>query len=448
MAFPDTPFTLEGHGADRELIQYLNQGRDRSYFSYFSESSWEKVQALKPEAELRRQYDCLRELWPLVLTDALRTLKQHDSREWDRDNPGMGTFFHEGSLGVTELREVLAGFTEFEGLMAGASPERYRDHFAHAFRVWLLGHALLAASFGWGLYEGTEGSLGIAEIEWQCMWAMASLCHDVGYPLAEIQNVNRRTHATLRQLGLSPAGEVSFVFSQQMLPFHDTIIKLIASKPVPAPAQDGHLTHLQPKYYFKLLKSLDLLQHGIVSAVLISRALVYFLESDLSLDPFSPLAKEDARQFLIRREILRAIASHTCQDIYHLRFDTLAMVLYLVDELQCWGRPTLEEASGAMGPREGFAAEVRTFSPRRIEITIHTPDELSETPSEDEVKRVIRPLEKLHRILRLAVGTRTLRDALLDFRITPKSGSEARFLLSDGKIQKTPRQWFSPTHDE
>ena len=73
---------------------------------------------------------------------------------------------------------------------------------------------------------------------------------------------------------------------------------------------------------------------GAISAILMAKSLVYFLESDLCLDSRSPLGEEDARQFLIRREILRAVAAHTCPDIYHLEFDSLAFLLWHVTKAE------------------------------------------------------------------------------------------------------------------
>ena len=66
--------------------------------------------------------------------------------------------------------------------------------------------------------------------------------------------------------------------------------------------------------------------------------LVYFLESDFLYDNNKPLKEQDAKQFIIRREILRAIASHNCEDIYHLHFKTLNFLLVICDEMQEWER--------------------------------------------------------------------------------------------------------------
>ena len=87
-----------------------------------------------------------------------------------------------------------------------------------------------------------------------------------------------------------------------------------------------YVARLQPKYYFKLQKSLEHSQHGILSSLIIYKHLLYFLESDYSLNEDYMFDHEDSRQYYIRREILRAIASHTCHDIYQndmLRFSFL-----------------------------------------------------------------------------------------------------------------------------
>jgi hypothetical protein len=95
-----------------------------------------------------------------------------------------------------------------------------------------------------------------------------------------------------------------------------------------------------------------------------ARALVYFLESDFCIDSRKPLEDRDAKQFLIRREILRAVASHTCEEVYYLPFDDLPFLLFLVDELQESGRPTLDQRSGVQGskPREDWGIELRGVS--------------------------------------------------------------------------------------
>jgi len=424
MGFPTYPFSL-GETADRELIQYLQTSKAFGYI----ESARSGIHELHLE-NFGGQYKKLKDLWPLVLTDALRELKKHDPREWP-EGKNFNSFFHEHSLGVTELQEVFTGFTEFEGMLYGVAPDRYRDHLAHAFRVWIIGHGLLKNCFQ-GALSTDELDKSITEQEWEGMWAIAALCHDVGYPLAAIERINQQARTTLRNLGLTPAGDLRFAFSQQMLPFHDTIIKLISSKPVKSNEENKYLTHLQNKYYLKFLKSFDRLDHGIVSTLLISKALVYFLESDLSHDSRKPLGQEDARQFLIRREILRGIAAHTCPDIYHLKFTTFSFLLFIVDELQCWGRPTLDELQNKSEIRQS-TAHVKEFTRTRINIQIDTDDE---NWDDGQRKGVVSQINRLHRMLRLAVDTPTPAPELyLKFSIVNKNGEKGEFLLVNNEIK-------------
>jgi hypothetical protein len=444
MAFPKPRFKIskDEAKADAALVKYLQKPQNFLYLH----AGTRKIIARLEACDLRPQNEALLELWPKVLADALRKLKEHDPREWDKRKRRVSyrSFFHEGSLGVTELRNVLESFARFESMLYGASPDRYRDHIAHAFRVWIIGHGLLRgkACLKGQLFSddltrgetsegGDAGRVGeIAADEWECMWAIVALCHDLGYPLQHVDSINALARDALRQMGLVHGGDLRFSFSRQMLPFHDTMVQLMASKPVRLD-KEKYATHLQNKYYLKLLKSFDNLDHGIVSSLLVSKALVYFLESDLSRDSRGPLTEEDARQFLIRREILRAIAFHTCQDVYHLRFDTLAFLLYVVDEVQCWGRPTLEELQHPTSGMPEAEAEIVCFEPKRVAVIIRTG---RQEWSLEQFKAARRQLGKLHRMLRLGVGTSMLTDHYLEFGVVPDRGKGVHLLLKDGRI--------------
>ncbi len=453
--FPNLPFPLSDDVAtEKNLLKYLKASDSFTFFQEDLRTAIAKIPE-PTDADSQKYQEAILTLWPNILTDALRKLKERDSRECDPKKPEL-SFFHAKSLGVDELHKILKAFSEFEGLLYGASPDRYRDHIMHSFRVWIVGQGILAKSLNGRLSTGEHETLQVSPEEWQCMWALVALCHDIGYPLGAIEKINRRARDTFRELGLVPSSDLRFAFQQQMLPFHDTIIRLIASKPIDARQHRGqlhsqtsnppdddarqsvacegtYLTHLQNKYYLKFLKSFDNLDHGIVSSLLMSRALVYFLESDFSHDPWKALDYEDCRQFLIRREILRAIASHTCPDVYHLRFDTLAFLLYIADEIQCWGRPTFEELQ--KGPESLGNAEVvvEDFSPDIVSIEIKT----SATYWDEELQQRTRfQIDRLHRMLRLAVDTRKLaeRHVRLRFRIFNDEAQECCLELKDGRI--------------
>ena len=424
------------------------------HFKFLSDKTRKEICKLELDAEnLFKDQKKIFEIWPYILTDALRELKRNDPREWeDPNDKKTGTFFDEASLGVTKLRDVLTGFSDFEGMMYGASPDRYRDHVVHSFRVWIIGHGILKSCLGGQLVISHGFDELIKPIEWECMWAIVALCHDIGYPLSHIEKVNNKAREALMHQGLMPKGDLRFEFSEQMQLFNDTILRLIASKPTKLPEAlrpssiptlaDGtedvkkkreYVTHLQNKFYLKLLKSFDELEHGVVSSLLLSKSLVYFLESDFCHDDWSPLTKEDARQFLIRREVLRAIANHTCQDVYHLKFDTLSFLLYIVDEIQCWGRPTLEMLQHESADVEQGEAYIGEFSKNRIDVTITTGDQ---DWSEDHKKSVKAWVGKLRKMLRLAVGTPIYKrnDMYLRFEAQNQKKQHCYLELKKGKL--------------
>ena len=407
--FPGKSFSLDG---DSKLLGYLKSGPQ--HFSYLSNKSLNIIANLT-EDELLKQSPQLIQLWPEIIKDALRFLKRHDTGEWPQDQPeqDLSSFFEEKSLGVDQLEKIIKAYAGFEDLLYGASTS-YRDHIAHPFRVWLIGHCLIQECIEWKFEAPTEGNLSISNVEWECMWALVALCHDLGYPARDINKVNHKVRDTFKALGLSQSGDTRFNYSRQMLPFHDTLIKLIASTPVSSKNNANEFqTHLQAKYYLKMLKSFDQLDHGIISALLIGYTLVYFLESEISLDNYKSLNAEDARQFLIRREILRAIASHTCLDIYHLHFNTLSFLLYIADELQEWGRPNLEEIKGNRNKSVLISTVVNSYTSDDVEVSLLFQDGWG--PDLEEYAKD--KIGKLRRVFRLAKDTVKLKDRKFSFKI-------------------------------
>lgn len=469
--FPEPPFSLnDKEDGDTKILDYLKLS-DCSNFQFFSNKTRKEISKLKldEDKDLFAEQKRIFEIWPLILTDALRELKRNDPREWDDpEDERTGTFFDETSLGVTELHDVLTGFSDFEGMMYGASPDRYRDHVVHSFRVWVIGHGILKSCLGGKLKISDEFDDLIESVEWECMWAIAALCHDIGYPLSHIEKVNKKARDALLKQGFMPKGDLRFEFSEQIQVFNDIMLRLMASKPTKLPevlqskvtisTEDSeeekrlkekkkrlYVTHLQNKYYLKLLKSFDELEHGVVSSLLLSKSLVYFLESDFCHDDWSPLTKEDARQFLIRREILQAIANHTCQDIYHLKFNTLSFLLYIVDEIQCWGRPTLEKLQHESADIRQGKADVKEFSKTRISVKITTEDE---EWNKEHKKGVRAWVGRLRKMLRLAVGTpKYKRDNLyLRFEVQNQKNQHCYLELKGGRLVGPTRVEIKRSH--
>lgn len=124
---------------------------------------------------------------------------------------------------------------------------------------------------------------------------------------------------------------------------------------------------IQPKYYLKYAKSLERYKHGIISSIIIYKMLLYFLEADFNLNDDYEFEENDAKQFYIRREILRAIASHTCEDIYNVDLGTFSSLLFICDELQEWGRKSWSEIYNEDNSKND-KLEIENFTAKKIKV--------------------------------------------------------------------------------
>jgi hypothetical protein len=186
------------------------------------------------------------------------------------------------------------------------------------------------------------------------MWTVVALCHDLGYPLEKTYKINRTIDNMLRHFGQLSVSQYFYSFQEQHHSMTRETLKVVSSKLSLSDRADGkYTTQVQEKFHTKFARSLAALSHGIVSCLVLLQTLVYFLETDYDTAARGELEEEDARQFQIRREILRAIASHTCTDIYHLRVNTLSFLLIMCDELQEWGRPTFGDMKLGQRPSDG-----------------------------------------------------------------------------------------------
>ncbi len=175
------------------------------------------------------------------------------------------------------------------------------------------------------------------------MWTITALCHDLGYPLEKASNVIAKTKdMTQSIIGDSEIwADLSFSGIQEEINL--LLLRFISSKMIVQQRDETDddeycIMRVQPKYYIKLCKSLEEYAHGVLSAIVLSKSLVYFMESEFSVNENYFFKKDDYKQFYVKREILRAIAFHTCPDIYHMSVSSLPFLLILCDEVQNWDR--------------------------------------------------------------------------------------------------------------
>ena len=295
--------------------------------------------------ELFRHLDKISNIWTLLISKAIKCLRYFDKREPFMKNEEKSP----NSYGIDSLSKYYKDYSEFEKTLYG-SGKYYRDHVVHVFRTWLSGVACLVKNNGAYLDFITVGdkneNMQTNRCEKLSIWTMVSLMHDLGYPLEKAQDIISSTRSMISTFIPNPSISLDLSFRGVQNQMNDFIVRLMSSKMVKKDtgiADKPFVARLQPKYYFKFQKSLERTKHGIISTLIIYKLLTYFLESDYSINEDYSFGEEDCRQFYIRREILRSMASHTCDDIYHLYMDSFSFLLIIADDTQEWGRKYISE---------------------------------------------------------------------------------------------------------
>ena len=286
------------------------------------------------------------ELWRLLLNKAIKCLRYFDDREPFKTNNQKKPQVY----GLDELYSYYQKYKEFERMLYGSS-QYYRDHVIHVLRTWLSGVMCLVRNNGDFLKKciniNDAKDIELEPAESLSIWTIIALTHDLGYPLEKAKDLIEKTQSMVGMFVTNPDISMDLSFHGVQNYMNDFIVRLMSSKMVDNTTRDrddkNYVARLQPKYYFKFQKSLEQTQHGIVSTLIIYKLLTYFLESDYNINEDYYFNADDRRQFYIRREILRAIASHTCTDVYHLYMGSFAFLLIIADDMQEWGRKHITE---------------------------------------------------------------------------------------------------------
>lgn len=291
----------------------------------------------KSEFAIFKKVDEIKELWTVLIKKSINCLRFYDSREPFHTTPAKKPH----AYGIDELRDYFDKYTEFESLLYGGS-KYYRDHVVHVFRVWLLGIDLLLRNNGQYLKDiVVEANYIINPLEKLSIWTLIALTHDLGYPLEKSLQVIDKTREMMKSFIVNPVVSMDLSFNGVQNSMNDFVLRFIGSKM--HKKNDTYVARLQPKYFFKIQKSLEHNNHGVLSSLIIYKMLTFFLESDYSINEDYSFSEEDSRQFYIRRDILRSIASHTCHDIYQLNIYSFSFLLILCDDAQEWGRKSISD---------------------------------------------------------------------------------------------------------
>ncbi len=308
----------------------------------------------------------VKDLWKKLIEKSIVCLRFFDTREPFLESSNK----HPVAYGIKGMNDYYDKYADFENVLYGGA-KYYRDHLVHVVRVWLLGVQYLLEHECAYLksikidenFKHNANEFEFNNLEKISIWTLISLTHDLGYPLEKAQKIIESTRQMMKCFISEPNVFMNMSFNGVQNNMNDYILRFMSSKMI---AKDNrgpnrcesdtelidkkkkkYVTRLQSKYYFKFQKSLENFKHGTISAIVIYKLLLFFLESDFTINEDYEFKHEDARQFYIRRHILRAIASHTCPDVYHLKISTFSVLLIIADDCQEWGRKSIAELYNA-----------------------------------------------------------------------------------------------------
>ena len=301
------------------------------------------IENSKDDYEIFKHLDLLSKLWKTLIEKAIKCLRYFDDREPFLKIPGKKPI----AYGIDNLYDYYMSYTEYERVLYGSS-KYYRDHVVHVFRTWLSGLYCLIRNKGEYLHSIVinEDKLELTNCEKLSIWTIIALTHDLGYPLEKAKGIIETIKKMVSTFITNPDISMDLTFHGVQSYMNDFIVRLVSSKMISQDTcnpEKHFVARLQPKYYFKFQKSLEKNEHGILSALIIYKLLTYFLESDYNINEDYAFDDKERRQFYIRREILRSIASHTCKDVYHLFMSSFAFLLIIADDTQEWGRKYISE---------------------------------------------------------------------------------------------------------
>ena len=381
------------------------------------------IKSLDEGVFLHKQQPLVLKIWGHLIENAIVYLKSLDERE--------EPYHDDAAYGVRNLCRFFETFRQFEPLLYGAEQERYRDHITHMFSVFLLGEFLIRESIKFENIVVGDPNLSIGKQisadEKEAMWCIMSLTHDLGYALEAIPGISPKARSMLERFGILNIQELSYSFPRQ--PLHDFLLQFVSSDLLEHPDKDGYfIPHIQSKYFLKFSEAFERRDHGIVSCLVLMKNLVYFLETDYLLDPHKPFKPRDAKQFLIRRDILRSIAGHSCENIYYLTIPQFGFLLMILDEMHEWGRPRFSEFFMKV-PTTAVTVERFTDNEIHYQVELRPPDDSFDQLSPEDQEKIKQGAFKYFRrkcdwimiVLRSAVGNEP-RKIKLTFEVLDRLG--------------------------
>lgn len=278
-----------------------------------------------------------------------------------------------GDASAVDLLDVLRGFEENAGTLAGKS----RDHYVHSANVFILGIALYSANrnirnafsnmFGSSDYSRRFES---EKEEFLFSWGMSSLLHDIGYPV-EISHY-QLSHFFDYVNNCEKPGIGSFIAYKRFDMFdklrtrnaseegHETLTQLLADRLSAWLHVDSEQASETMNSFLQTMQENGFVDHGFYSALIVLR---WYSPETLS-------ATTDTRLFscqilnsacaIFLHNAYRGIFQRDPYDLGPLdvAYCPLAYLLILCDELQEWTRESYGSISKAQLSIESSSLEI------------------------------------------------------------------------------------------
>ena len=274
------------------------------------------------------------------------------------------------SKGNARLAEFLVEATKFEEVLYGLE-DYYRDHTLHSLWVYLLGDYLLRdmlkptyQDLNWYLFNDVEDDPDWKHLKRQAkekesklcakvnekkdaVWCITALCHDLGYPLSKLGEINKRVGKVLDFFDLHGFDRVGYNLKVEHQYLAKQFLELMADDMrIQANAEEKDVEiklFRDDGSYWRFCDSLERREHGTLSAFILYKLLGIFGDATLRGPAVDwGLDDEEAEDTLIRGTILYAIAQHELHFNWADELGSLADVLLLADEAEefaRWGRP-------------------------------------------------------------------------------------------------------------
>lgn len=274
------------------------------------------------------------------------------------------------SKGNARLSEFLVETTKFEEVLYGLE-DYYRDHTLHSLWVYLLGDYLLRdmlkttyKDVNWYLFNDVENESSWKHLKRRAtdkenelcrqvnekkdaIWCITALCHDLGYPLSKLGEINKRVGKVLNFFDLHGFDRVGYELKIEHQYLTKQFLELMADDMrIQANIEENDIEvklFRDDGSYWRFCDSLEKREHGTLSAFILYKLLGIFGDATLRGPAVDwGLEDEEAVDTLIRGTILYAIAQHGLKFNWADELGSLADVLLLADEVEefaRWGRP-------------------------------------------------------------------------------------------------------------